>query len=382
MKGLSAQRSCSVWSMLAIVLVGLVCGWERSPCQSNPNFNITLDLNYISAERMIDLYEDRFVSIDEVANLRGNRIAASTTGLIAHQGAEVADLKCFLDSLKDHAPISNDVYHLQSSREHMADIKTFLDEIKKSSFSRKVTATVEQIFPQNARVDAVVPLYFVALGHENVDAFVRRIVWHRDVPQFVGENEGTLTIVVNLAKAIDYPGKPQEKLTTLLYVVAHEVFHAAFGVYKDSSPLWKRYFAKHRQPFDVLSELTQNEGIAYYLSLEQAGKGNIPYDWDAKVREVFGIYNKNAGELLSGRLTSQRASELIRTANLSGYWESYGAMTGMAMAREIDNHLGRAALIETIANGPIDFFLKYISISDQYGLPEFNKTIVERIKNE
>ncbi|MFI5251446.1 MAG: DUF5700 domain-containing putative Zn-dependent protease [Bacteroidota bacterium] len=345
--------------------------------QSNPNFNITLNLDYASAERMIDLYEDRFVNTDEIASLRGNRIAASTTGLIAHQGRASANLRDYLDSLKIHAPISNDIFHLESGRERVAEIKAFLAEIKKSNFSRRVTATVEQIFPQNSRIDAEIPVYFVALGHENVDAYVRRIVWHGDVPEFVGENEGKLTIVVNLSKAIDYPGEMKDKIITLLGVVAHEVFHAAFGVYKDNSPVWKRYFASHNRPFDALADLTQNEGIAYYLSLDQEGRGYLPRDWSSRVRDVFKTFNQNGQELLSDTLMSQRASELIRSANLSGYWESYGAMTGMVMAREIDLRLGRAALIETIALGPGDFFQKYISVADRDGLPGFDQKIID-----
>jgi hypothetical protein len=344
--------------------------------QSESQFNISLDLNFQSAERMIDLYEDRFVSTAEIANLRGNLIAASTTGLITQQGAAVTNFRQYLDSLKDHAPIANDVYHLQTSRERVADIKAFLNEIKKSNFSRRVTATVEQIFPQNARITASVPLYFVALGHENVDAYVRRIVWHGDVPEFAGDEEGKLTIVVNLAKAVDYPGEMQEKIITLLGVVAHEVFHAAFGVYKDNSPTWKRYNASHNRPFDVLAELTQNEGIAYYLSLDQEGRGYLPRDWSSRVRDVFKTYNHNATELLSDTLMTRRAAELIRTANLSGYWESYGAMTGMVMAREIDLRVGRVALVETIANGPADFFRKYLSVADRDGLPLLNQKII------
>jgi hypothetical protein len=348
----------------------------RLCAQSNSQFNISLNLDYKSAERMIDLYEDRFVNTADIANLRGNQIAASTTGLIAQQGGLVTNFKKYLDSLKDHTPISNDLYHLQSARERVADIKAFLNEIKKSSFSRRVTATVEQIFPQNARITASVPLYFVALGHENVDAYVRRIVWHGDVPEFVGDDEGTLTIVVNLAKAIDYPGETQEKIITLLGVVAHEVFHAAFGVYKDNSPAWKRYNAAHNRPFDILAELTQNEGIAYYLSLDQEGKGYLPRDWSSRVRDVFKTYNHNALELLSDTLMTRRAAELLRTANLSGYWESYGAMTGMVMAREIDLQVGRVALVETIANGPADFFQKYMSAADHDGLPLLNQKII------
>jgi len=64
-----------------------------------------------------------------------------------------------------------------------------------------------------------------------------------------------------------------------LSVVAHEVFHAAFGVYKDSSPTWKDYYTTHRSYLDQLLDLTHNEGIAHYLTFEQRTGGNLPDDW-------------------------------------------------------------------------------------------------------
>ena len=50
-----------------------------------------------------------------------------------------------------------------------------------------VVATVEQVFPSDIPVAAVIPVHVVALGHENADAYVRRVVWKGDEPQFVGE---------------------------------------------------------------------------------------------------------------------------------------------------------------------------------------------------
>ena len=329
--------------------------------QENPNFNVELVPNFTSAEKVLDLSEGRFISTDEIANLKGNTIAGATAQYIAQRGGANSVLQLSLDTLKSMARLQDDIFHLNDAREHAAEIREFISEIQKNNFSGRVTATVEQIFPQNAKVTASVPVYFVVLGHENVDAYVRRIIWHGKEPQFVGEHEGQLTIVVNLTKAIGYQGNVHEKFIQLLGVVAHEVFHAAFGAYKDESPAWQRFYASHKRPFDALIDLTQNEGIAYYLSIDQAGRGYIPREWYSRLRDVFGVFNDNASELLSDSLSSRRAGELIRAANLSGGdFKSYGAMTGMMMARNIDLILGRTALKETIAYGPDDFFKKYI----------------------
>jgi hypothetical protein len=333
--------------------------------QTNPNFQVHLDIDYASAEQTLDLYQDRFVSTENLASLRGNQIASATAGMIAHNGSVTSQFKEYLDSIKEHLHLQSDVYHMEAARARSAEIAALLGIIKKENFSDKVTATVEQIFPSNAKIEASIPLYFVALGHQNVDAFVRRIVWQGNTPQFVGEHQGDLTIVVNLAKAVDYPGNTQQKFVQMLFVVSHEVFHAAFGVYKDGSAVWRAYMASHQSAFDQLLDLTQNEGIAYYLSLNQAGKGYLPPDWDMHMRAELATFNTNAGELLAKDVTPQRASELIRTANLSGYWESYGAMAGMFIAREIDKESGRAALIETIEKGPADFFNKYAALTQR-----------------
>ena len=348
--------------------------------QTNPNFNVNLVLDAVSAERCIELFEDKLSSTQAIAELRGNRIAASTTSFIAQQMSATAQLQNYFDSLKYRQIIMNDMFHLESARKNIDGIKQLLNEIKKQNFSRRVVATVEQVFPQNANVSVTIPVYVVTLGHDNVDAYVRRIIWHGDEPQFVGENQGELTIVINLAHAVNYGGSVEDRFTSLLSVVAHEVFHAAFGAYKETSPAWKRLYEKHHSPFDELLDLTQNEGIAYYLSLDQLGRGNLPRDWSAKMREAVASFNNNANELLSEKLTPHRASELIRTANLSGYWESYGSMTGMFIARTIDMKSGRASLIETIALGPSDFFSKYVKLTDEdSNLPKLSSSIVNAV---
>jgi hypothetical protein len=350
--------------------------------QTNPRFNVNLQVDYSAADQTIALLEGEPVSTKALAELRANRIAASTTGLITDRAGVTEHLENYLDSLKYHQIIRDDVYRLESARRDVVPIKDLLYEIIRRNFSRKVVATVEQIFPQDADIDVIIPVYIVALGHDNVDAYVRRIVWHGDVPEFVDEGEGELTIVVNLTHAARFGKETDERFVNLLGVVAHEVFHAAFGAYKDRSPLWKNYRSTHQRPFDRLLDLTQNEGIAYYLSLDQLGHGYVPPDWSGKTRDVFSAFNKNSLELLSANIKPRRVAELLRTANLSGFWESYGAMTGMFIAREIDLRLGRAALIETITLGPYDFFKKYLSLSIQDGnLPAPSDEFINAITN-
>ncbi len=352
----------------------------RAGAQTNPRFNVSLSIDYDAADQTISLMDGNSISTSTLAELRGNRIAAATTSLIADRTSLTFLLQSYLDSLKYHQIIRDDVFRLEPTREGIDGIRQLYMELTRRNFGSRVVSTVEQIFPTDADVSIVVPVYVVALGHENVDAFVRRIVWHGDVPEFVGEGEGELTIVVNLAHSANYGSSVNERLVNLLGVVAHEVFHAAFGAYKDQSPAWKEYYKKHNRPIDILIDLVQNEGIAYYLSLEQQGHGALPRDWSARMQESFTSFTQKSEELLSPSVTPRRVADLLRQANLSGFWDSYGSMTGMFMAREIDRRMGRSALIETVALGPLDMLRKYNTLSRQdSNLPSLTPGLIDAL---
>jgi hypothetical protein len=100
------------------------------------------------------------------------------------------------------------------------------------------------------------------------------------------------------------------------------------------------------------------------------------------VTAVFSSFNRAAEELLAPGISPRRAQELLLSANTSGYWESYGAMAGMVMAKQIDQGLGRVALAETIANGPGDFFSKYITLMRRdSSVPPLSSRVVQAIQN-
>ena len=379
--GSAEPDNCRSVAGIIFIFFLLLPFYSSIHAQANPHFNIELRLDYHSAEQSIALFEDKPIGAAALASLRGNQIAASTTGLIANSDSVTLLLRDYLDSAKYHRILKNDIYHLEEARANVSQIDALLVEMQKTYFNRKVVATVEQIFPTDAEVSLSIPVYAVALGHENVDAYVRSVRWHGDIPEFTGDDQGELTVVVNLAHAVRYGESTQERYLTLLGVVAHELFHAAFSDYKNHSTFWQKYRLTHRQPIDELFDLTQNEGIAYYLSIDQRGHGYVPRDWNTRARDMFALFNRNGAELLSNRLTRDRATELIRSANLSGYHDSYGAMCGMFIAREIDLRLGRAQLIETISAGPYDMLRKYDQLAkNDNNLPSFSQLLLQYIE--
>ncbi|MBP1691181.1 MAG: hypothetical protein H6Q32_533 [Bacteroidetes bacterium] len=366
---------------LAAVLSFVVVLSFSALAQDYAQFNVFLDLNYASAEQTVELFGGLSGHPDEVAQLRGSQIALATTAYLAQRPLTLADLERSLESAKFNQSQGDDPFRMGEARSNVAQIKELLGALRQRNFGQKVVSTVEQLFPPNARVNTRIPVYLVAFGHQNIDAYVQRIVWRGNTPTFLGEGQGELTIVVNLDKAVGYGPDLDERFIWLMSVVAHEVFHAAFGAYKDDSPVWRQYYAKPRTYLDALLDLAQNEGIAYYLTLIQRTRGRLVMDWPERVRAAFTDFNRNAEELLSPRTPVRRAEELIRTANTSEYWQNYGAITGMIIARQIDNTFGRAALSETVANGVSDFFLKYVEVMKQQSdYPRLSPVLLQYIQ--
>jgi Putative zinc dependent peptidase (DUF5700) len=346
------------------------------------DFNVQLRLNFDSANEIISLYKGVSGNPEYIAHLRGSQIALATTGLLAQRRLTTADLVESLEAAKYGQSANDNVFRMEEARSNVEAIDELLTAVKRRNFGQRVVATVAQLFPASTRLATSIPVFFVAFGHQNIDAYVRKVVWHGDVPSFAGDNEpgGELTIVVNLAKGVYYGRDVEERFIGLLSIVAHEVFHAAFGVFKENSPAWREYYATHNSWLDGLLDLTQNEGIAHYLTFEQRTNDQLPSDWDQRVHTSFDEFNKKSSELLLPGISPGRASRLIQSSNTSGYWESYGAITGLFIARQIDRTLGREALAESIANGPEDFFSKYVAMANHdHAFPALSQQIVRHI---
>jgi hypothetical protein len=352
-----------------------------APALGQSSFNVQLRLNFDSAEETTSLYEGFSGNPRNIASLRGSQIAMATTALLAQKSLSTADLTASLEAAKFNNIVGDDVFRMREARSRVAAIKALMDKCKRHNFGQKVVSTVEQLFPDEARISAIMPVYFVAFGHNNIDAYVRRVVWNGNTPVFVDGGQGELTIVVNLSKAANYQGPPEQQFIELLTVVGHEVFHVAFGLYQDSSPTWQRYFKLHHDYVDDLLELTQNEGIAYYLNLVQHYRGTLPQEWVEQLPYSFARFNTSVHELLSPHIGPQRAEEIIHASNLSGsHKESFGAFAGMIIARQIDKTRGRDALRQTIALGPFDFFGKYIDeMKSDNNLPAFSEELVRYV---
>ena len=338
---------------------------------------MTLRIDYSSAERILDFFNRQTFNTSAVANARGNKIAVATSLLLARTQRPPQDFAHQLELVRDDYDIGNDIYGLEATKSHVDQLTKLMSELRKRQLDRRVIATVQSYFPDDAQISATIPVFVVAMGNEKAAAFVRRIVWKNDNPVFVGENQGEEVIVLNVARMIGFSTDVNRQFIELLGTLAHECFHAIFGVYQQNSDVW-RAFHQRKDPIWSLAEIVQNEGIAYYLSMQLQIGGRTPSNpwFDATDRAVKNL-NSAATELLSPMVQSQRARALLLNANMSGSFEgNYGATAGLRMAYEIDNRLGRPALTETISGGVKEFFGKYDTLCQQNPmLPRLDRAV-------
>ncbi len=348
--------------------------------QENPNFNVSLRLDFSSIDALINLSEGKIANVDRAAELRGNQIAAATSALLARRPYSSEDFSRELDRFRNGSSSTDDIYGLSAAVKYLPQIKALLLETKKRQLDRKIIATIAPFFPPDARIVASIPVYFVAVGNENAAAFVRRILWKGNTPIFVGEGEGELTIVVNLTRSAQYIQEIQLQFVDMMSTLAHETFHAVFGIYQNTSPVWQAMNSRP-EPYWTLAELVENEGIAYLISFQQRWGATLSPAQLAAAKEAIVSLNNAFTELTSPSITSARARDLILNSNLSGSFEkNYGATAGLLMAFAIDSRMGRPELTATLKNGVGDFFQKYQKLTEQFGeLPKFDEQVIDAL---
>lgn len=352
------------------VFLFLIAPFARG--QSNPQFDVTLRVDYSSAEEMLEFFDRKTNNSSRVAKQRGNQIAAATSLMLARTYRSADDFTRELELVRDNYKNESDVYGLGPTRARAEQLKKLLTETKKRQLERRVVATIASFFPADAKVSLTIPVFVVAMGNENAAAFVRRVVWKDDTPVFVGNDQGEQVIVLNLARNLSNRGDIETEFVQVLSTLAHECFHAVFGVYRSGAAS----SIDRNNPAASLADLVQNEGIAYYLSLQlQIGGATPPTRWFDATERAMNALNSALIELHSPSVTAQRARELMMNSNLSGSFEgNYGATAGLRMAYEIDTRLGRPVLAETIREGVREFFAKYVDLCrHQTNLPRLDQ---------
>ncbi len=364
--------------IVVLLFAALPIFTDAIPAQQH--FNVTFRLDFSSVDALIQLTEGKIANVDRVAELRGNQIAAATSALLAREPYSRQKFSAALDRFRNGAGLAEDIFGLSDAVKFLPQLKELSKESKRRNLDRKVLATISQFFPPNARISASIPVYFVALGNENAAAFVRSIVWRDNIPVFVAEGDGEPTIVVNLTRSVEHLPGVNIQIVDMMSTLAHEAFHAVFGVYQQSNPVWKS-LQQRPEPYWVLAEVAQNEGIAYLISLQQRSGGNMNPQQIASAQKSVAELNEALRELTDPGVSPARARELILNSNLSGSYEkNYGATAGLYMAHMIELKLGRTALTETLDFGIADFFEKYQRVAESNGgVPPFDEGVLKML---
>jgi hypothetical protein len=331
--------------------------FNRMSAQVNTGLSVSLSVDFTAAERMLEYFDRRTSNVESVLTAHGNILAAATSVMLARTSADKADFRNALERVRDNENIQPDIYGLLPARINSTELRKLLTEIKHRQLERRVIATVESFFPSNISLSVTIPVYVVAMGNEKAAAVVRRVQWQGSTPLFVDEGEGVPVIMLNLARSLGVSEKVDEQFIVLLSTLAHEVFHAVYSQWKSTL----QDYAQPASPAEALMDLVQNEGVAYYLSMQiRWGDSPMSPQWYSATANAIGTLNKVLRELRSPQLSQSRARELIMNSNLSGSFEgNYGATAGTRMAYEIEAKLGRSALTATLAKGGYEFLKIY-----------------------
>jgi hypothetical protein len=343
--------------------------------QTSSNFDFSLGVDYSAAEQMLDYFDHLTGNTKYVAGLRGNQLAAATSVMLARTEKTDDDFCQQLELTRSNTRFESDVYGFSLAKNHIQEIRKLLIEIKHRQLDRRIVATVASFFPEQAKISTRFSVYFVVIGNERASAFVRHVIWNYDIPIFVSEEQGEPIIVVNLARIIEGPNNVDAQFIEVLSTTAHECFHAVFSVLQKTLP----DSTKAKNIADQLIDVVQNEGVAYYLSLQTHISDGIPSRrWFDVTAQAIDELNRVLLEMCSPNLTRSRAQELMMNANLSGSFEgNYGATAGMRMAYEIDKRLGRPALTATLMTGSHSFISTYMQACLRDGtLPQFDKRLM------
>jgi len=347
--------------------------------QTNPNFDFSLGIDYSAAEQMLDYFDHRIGDTKLVATLRGNQLVAATSVMLARTEKTDDDFSQQLELARNNARFESDVYGFLPAKNHIQEIRKLLLEIKHRQLDRRIVATIASFFPEQAKISTRFSVYFVVIGNERASAFVRHVIWNYDVPIFVSEETGEPVIVVNLARIIERQNNVEAQFVEVLSTTAHECFHAALSVLKKSLP----ESIKAKNVAEQLLDIVQNEGVAYYLSLQtHIGNRTPSQQWFSVTAQAIEELNRVLLEMTSPKLTRARAQELMMNANLSGSFEgNYGATAGMRMAYEIDTRLGRPTLNATLMTGSGSFISAYIQACLRgQNLPKINRHVLSLLQ--
>ncbi len=208
---------------------------------------------------------------------------------------------------------------------------------------------------------APIPVFVVATGHPDGDAYVRRVAFTRDGPSLDEAGEPVVVLNANVI-AHTYPGTAKEQANDAFGVLRHESFHVLYKRYRLTPEGSKRRTAF--TPEEQLWELVLDEGIGHFLDMGiQFPRDGFPIGKaEPAVKRLV-----QALAQLRDSPSPEETEILLRQANQGTYWDKYGSISGMLFAYVVHQELGVSGLRSAIQEGPHRLMRDYQKIAIRSG---------------
>lgn len=252
-----------------------------------------------------------------------------------------------------------DTYLIKRAYHQRDTIRQLLDAIENAEFANQVYARVGELFPQGYTFQRSYEIFLTPVGWKWGDAM--SFSYKNSNGRYSPSEGGTPTILFNLTLVAEGYGRtPDERMESFANVLAHELFHAAYADYcrSNPTPMLPDKIAQHA--LDVIL----NEGLAHYIAdgAVIAAKFLTSEKFKERERKVFATLADSARVIFDPKLTEEVRKNAINTGTYGKYWSKYISMSGLLMAYHVEKQLGRQALRDCVAAGPVELVRKYYQL--------------------
>ncbi len=178
--------------------------------------------------------------------------------------------------------------------------------------------------------------------------------------QLTGTKESI--VLVNLTEVLGYGSTPDEQVTTLAHVMAHEAFHSALRQRMGGLEGWVKYPERPQSALDYIVRIVADEGVGHWIDWrERPGADSIftakvPGPREAKAFDQLALACKRVRDR---NADAGGRTEVLQLASNGQLWSKYGAISGMFAAYRIESRLGLDSLRAAVTGGPGEFLKMY-----------------------
>ena len=348
------QRRRSAAYLLVLILAGLAPAAPAQTARPGPGDLVTLRLDFESGRAVLDLFDRKRASGDElarVARLEGNRAMIAKAGSFDPAATEAAFVASLGRAIAGER-LAEDPFRFNLVRERLELTRALVRRIDADprGLERAVVERLGRYAPPGLRVD--VKVSFV-LG---------------------GTSDGFAPTDDTFYIALHYFEDDVEGLKLLM---AHELYHTVQSAARRASGLERAEPSAANVARAVrLMGAVMNEGTASVVGdpLGVAGGKGYVDRFRAKFERNLARIDSNVAlfETLLFRAVHDPTADdgPMYALGFSGAWDSPLYFVGYRMARVIERHRGPGALAAAVGRDPREFFALYLDVARAHDDPE------------